>query len=416
MLNQKIAILLFFCFCNSVSGFSQSANDTLVSNDKLKLLQTYNAQANELYNSFKNGPAFEQLQNYSVLKEKIFNEQKEAELKITDEKFKAELAARQKELATIQTSVASLKQENDSLEKEKQKLTRNTFIYFIVLIGAMAAFLFTRRKLATQSEQAAAISVIQLERTTRLSDISVAVNKGYADLVFAFKSVIDLAVKSIPQVSKLKSVATNQKKNFIELNHIEESMKRVEVAAEKTVASIVGIDQSGEEVSEEKMTTNLNQLITEVFDLSYNWIKTIDENFECGTVKDLEKILPEISIMPQSIRIALFHFFNNAFYSVYEKKKIAGKGYEPKVSVSTRKLPRFVQIRIKDNGSGIDDKVIPKIYQPFFSLKSPSIANGLGLTKGSEIIKKRHGGEIIIESEARNGTDFIIRFPINNPM
>jgi signal transduction histidine kinase len=133
-------------------------------------------------------------------------------------------------------------------------------------------------------------------------------------------------------------------------------------------------------------------------------------------VKDLEKILPEISIVPAAIRTALFQFFNNAFYSVYQKKKVSGKDYEPKISVTSRKLPRFVQVRIKDNGSGIEDKILPRIYDPFFTTKPPEEANGLGLTQAAEIIKKKHGGEIIIESEPGKGTDFIVRFPLNTIM
>jgi len=214
----------------------------------------------------------------------------------------------------------------------------------------------------------------------------------------------------------LKSISVNQKKNIDDFQKLEESLNRIHVESEKAVSSINAIEHSLGEIAEEKAITNLNILINEVCDLSYHWIKSVDESFDCSVTRDLEKILPEISVMPLTIRTALFHFFNNAFYSVYEKKKTAGKNYEPKISVTSRKLPRFVQVRIKDNGSGINEKILSKIYDPFFTTKSPDVANGLGLTAALEIIKRKHGGEIIIESETEKGTDFIIRFPINTPM
>ncbi|MEO5571178.1 MAG: ATP-binding protein [Bacteroidia bacterium] len=415
MFDKKVIFFIFSLVFIAFSGFSQTMIDSAVT-DSPKSLKGYQQQANELYNAFKNGPAFEVLQKYGDLKEKELNKEKAAELEQLESKFKTDYSRLQQQLAVTQQSVNSLKKENDSLEKEKQKMTRNTILFFVIFISVLIAILTTRRRMAKKAQTLAGVSTVQLERTITLSETSDALHTIHADLKFEFSSVFDLSLKSIPVISKLRTVTINQKKNPEEFQKLEENFKHIIADAENAVSSLAAIEQTHGEVIEEKIMTNLNTLISGVFDLSYHWIKSTDASFECEKVKDLEKILPEISIMPVAIRTALFHFFNNAFHSVYEKKKNSGKNYVPKISVTTRKLPRFVQVRIKDNGLGIADKVLSKIYAPFFTTKPAAEANGLGLTQCADIIKKKHSGEIIIESEPGKGTDFIIRFPLNTIM
>jgi histidine kinase/DNA gyrase B/HSP90-like ATPase len=415
MFNRKIAFVILLPVFIAARGFTQTVNDS-TGNDNQKQLKEYQDQSAELYNSFKNGPAFEVLQKYGDLKIKEFNKQKSEELKRLESKFNTDYSGKQQELSATKQSIITLKKENDSLEKEKQKLTRNTILFFVVLISLLAGILISRMKLAKKAEDLSLASGIQLNRTLKLAEVSDKVRKMYPDLTFGFRSVFELSSKSIPVISKLKSIAINQKKSVDNFQKLEEPMNHIHADSENAVSTISAIEQPQPEITGEKIISNLNSLINEVFDLSFHWIKSFDESFDCNKVKDLEKILPEISIMPAAIRTALFHFFNNAFYSIYQKKKSSGKNYEPKISVTSRKLPRFVQVRIKDNGSGIEDKILPRIYDPFFTTKPPEEANGLGLTQAAEIIKKKHGGEIIIESEPGKGTDFIIRFPLNTLM
>ncbi|MBL0342063.1 MAG: ATP-binding protein [Bacteroidetes bacterium] len=124
----------------------------------------------------------------------------------------------------------------------------------------------------------------------------------------------------------------------------------------------------------------------------------------------MEKILPKIDIIPDAIRIVVFNLLLNAFESVHEKKSKAPKGYQPKVTISTRKLPRFIQIRIKDNGTGISEKDTKQLLQAFYTNKKSEKNSGLGLSESARIINVAHKGELLIESDPGNGSDFIIRF------
>src|SRR5204862_3800107 len=102
---------------------------------------------------------------------------------------------------------------------------------------------------------------------------------------------------------------------------------------------------------------------------------------------------------------------NNAFYAVDEKKKRVGNGYEPTISVSTKRNNGKVEIRVSDNGNGIPQKVLDKIFQPFFTTKPTGQGTGLGLSLSYDIVKA-HGGGLKVESKEGQGSEFIIVLPV----
>jgi two-component system, NtrC family, sensor kinase len=106
----------------------------------------------------------------------------------------------------------------------------------------------------------------------------------------------------------------------------------------------------------------------------------------------------------------LLNLYNNAFYSVSEKKKQQPEGYEPTVSVSTQRMGGMVEIRVKDNGNGMPQKVVDKIFQPFFTTKPPGEGTGLGLSLSYDIVKA-HRGEIKVGTKEGQGTEFMIQLP-----
>ena len=107
---------------------------------------------------------------------------------------------------------------------------------------------------------------------------------------------------------------------------------------------------------------------------------------------------------------AFIELIHNAFYAVMEKKKQQGKSYEPTVSVITKKIDGKIEMNIIDNGIGIPQKVLDKIFQPFFTTKPTGQGTGLGLSLSYDIIKA-HGGEIKVETKEGEYTEFIILLP-----
>ena len=127
------------------------------------------------------------------------------------------------------------------------------------------------------------------------------------------------------------------------------------------------------------------------------------------------KRLEKINVIPQDIGRVILNLINNAFYVVNEKKTLrqaqGDNSYEPTVSVSTKKVNDKVEITVKDNGNGIPQKVLDKIFQPFFTTKPTGQGTGLGLSLSYDIVKA-HGGEIKVETKEGEGTEFIIQLPV----
>jgi len=133
---------------------------------------------------------------------------------------------------------------------------------------------------------------------------------------------------------------------------------------------------------------------------------------------DFDESVQDVSVIPQEIGRVLLNLFNNAFYAVSEKRKVESEKlngessrFEPTVSVSTKKMEGKVQICVKDNGSGIPQNIIDKIFQPFFTTKPTGEGTGLGLSLSYDIIKA-HGGELKVETGTGEGTEFIILLPL----
>jgi len=127
---------------------------------------------------------------------------------------------------------------------------------------------------------------------------------------------------------------------------------------------------------------------------------------------DFDESIGKLNIIPQDIGRVILNLINNAFYAIDEKKKQIGDGYEPIVSVSTKKNNGKVEIRVKDNGNGIPQKVLDKIFQPFFTTKPTGEGTGLGLSLSYDIVKA-HGGELKVETKEGEGCEFIIQLRTN---
>ena len=145
--------------------------------------------------------------------------------------------------------------------------------------------------------------------------------------------------------------------------------------------------------------------------LSYHGLRAKDKDFNAEMKTDFDGSINKINIIPQDIGRVLLNLFNNAFYAVNEQKSRNLISYEPAVSVSTKKINDKIEIRVKDNGNGIPQKIVDKIFQPFFTTKPTGQGTGLGLSLSYDIVKA-HGGEIKVETREGEGSEFIIQLPI----
>ncbi|MBD0287719.1 MAG: hypothetical protein ICV79_20190, partial [Flavisolibacter sp.] len=145
--------------------------------------------------------------------------------------------------------------------------------------------------------------------------------------------------------------------------------------------------------------------------LAYHGMRARDKNFQAIVVTDFDNTIEKINAVPQDIGRVLLNLFNNAFYAVLEKKKQYNGAFEPTVWVNTGKNDGKIEISVRDNGTGIPQKLVDKIFQPFFTTKPTGEGTGLGLSLSYDIITKGHGGEIKVDTKEGEYAEFIIQLP-----
>jgi signal transduction histidine kinase len=130
--------------------------------------------------------------------------------------------------------------------------------------------------------------------------------------------------------------------------------------------------------------------------------------------RDLDPSAGMADVFPQEITRVLLNLISNGFYATTKRKAEVGDGFEPMLSAATRNLGDKVEIRIRDNGTGIPEDVKEKIFNPFFTTKPSGEGTGLGLSMSHDIIVKQHGGSIDVETESGLFTEFTIVLPRTN--
>ena len=215
----------------------------------------------------------------------------------------------------------------------------------------------------------------------------------------------------------IEELALERKKENPDLKHEEELMNDIKTNEDKIsfhgrradgiVKSMLQHSRIG---SGKKELTDINALADEYLRLSYHGLRAKDKLFNAAIVTDYDASLGQVNCITQDMGRVFLNLYNNAFYVVNEKKKQLSEDYEPTVAVSTKKLDGWVEIKVKDNGNGITDKVKGKIFQPFFTTKPTGQGTGLGLSLAYDIVKA-HGGEIRVDTREGEFTEFVIRIP-----
>ena len=193
-------------------------------------------------------------------------------------------------------------------------------------------------------------------------------------------------------------------------NDVIQNLEKINHHGKRADAIVKGMVQHSQTSTGKKEPTNINSLADEYMRLSFHGLRAKDKSFNADFKTDFDEGIGSINIIPQDIGRVLLNLYNNAFYAVNENKKQQGENYEPTVSVSTKRINDKVEIKVKDNGNGISQKIVDKIFQPFFTTKPTGQGTGLGLSLSYDIVKA-HGGEIKVESIEGEGTEFNIMIP-----
>ena len=195
------------------------------------------------------------------------------------------------------------------------------------------------------------------------------------------------------------------------LNDIKDNSEKINHHGKRADAIVKGMLQHSRASTGKKEPTDINALADEYLRLSFHGMRAKDKSFNAEIKTDFDASIGKINVVPQDIGRVLINLFNNAFYAIGERRKVEGERYVPAVTVITQKLNDKIEIKVADNGTGIPQKVVDKIFQPFFTTKPTGQGTGLGLSLSYDIIKA-HGGEIKVESKEGEGSEFIILLPL----
>jgi signal transduction histidine kinase len=191
------------------------------------------------------------------------------------------------------------------------------------------------------------------------------------------------------------------------LDNIKENEERILFHGQRADAIVKSMLQHSRTSTGIKEPTDINALVDEYLRLAYHGLRAKDKSFNATMKTDYDESIASINIIPQDIGRVILNLITNAFYAVTEKKKQNDDGYEPTVSVSTKKISDKVFVSVRDNGNGIPQKVLDKIFQPFFTTKPTGQGTGLGLSLSYDIIKA-HGGELKVDTREGECAEFII--------
>ncbi len=175
---------------------------------------------------------------------------------------------------------------------------------------------------------------------------------------------------------------------------------------------VKGMLQHSRSSTGQKEPTDINALLDEFLRLTYHGLKAKDRTFNPSLKTEYDKEIGKVDVIPQDLGRVILNLITNALYAVNDKYKTNPAGYQPTVTVISRKEDTKVILIIKDNGNGIPEKVMDKIFQPFFTTKPSGEGTGLGLSLSYDIVKA-HGGELKVETKEGEGSSFIIELPVS---
>lgn len=253
--------------------------------------------------------------------------------------------------------------------------------------------------------------LIQSEKMASLGELTAGIAHEIQNPLNFVNNFSDVNKELIVEMKQ--ELSAGNLENATELaNDIAENEEKIIYHGKRADAIVKSMLQHSRSSTNKKEPTDINALADEYLRLAYHGLRAKDKTFNASMKTDLDSSLGKIEVIPQDLGRVILNLITNAFYAVTEKKTLrqaqGDKTFEPTVTVSTRKSGNKVEIRVSDNGNGIPQHIVDKIFQPFFTTKPAGQGTGLGLSMSYDIVTKAHGGELKVETHEGQGTTFII--------
>jgi len=303
------------------------------------------------------------------------------------------MKTREKLMSPTTSPASSLEQENLTLMKKVEELSA--------------------------SLQATQIQLLQAEKMATLGQLTAGIAhelKNPLNFVNNFSELsLELTGEVSEEIDRLSGTIDPKDASYLKdiLSDIESNLKKINEHGKRADSIIRGILLQSHGKSGEKLPTDLNALLAEYVALGYHGLRASDNTFNIKIETDYDLAVGLVSIVPQDMSRVFLNLINNACYSTVQKKIDLKESYSPVLKVITQKTTDKITIRIWDNGNGIPQAILDRIFNPFFTTKPAGSGTGLGLSISYDIVVHEHNGEITANSSEGEYAEFIITLPLS---
>ncbi len=347
--------------------------------------------------------------------------------------------SKDKEVALLEVQNEQKKLDQAQLERQAQREYRNRIRTYSLLSGLGVLLLFSgilyrnnRKKKRTntllkqqkeKTEQAlhelkvTQAQLVQKEKMASLGELTAGIAHEIQNPLNFVNNFSDVNTELVVELKE--ALSSGNKVEAISIaGYIQDNEQKINLHGKRADAIVKGMLQHARSFTGRKQLTVVNALAEEYLRLAYHGIKAQDKDFTCTLITTYDQNLEKVEVVPQELGRVLLNLFNNAFYAVQQKQKqrqvqvgFDEAVYKPIVNVSTSQQEDRVEIRMRDNGTGMPKSVESKVFHPFFTTKPSGQGTGLGLSIFYDIITKGHGGEMRVASEEGEWAEFTISIP-----
>ncbi len=261
--------------------------------------------------------------------------------------------------------------------------------------------------------KAAQDQLVQAEKMAFLGELTAGIAHELQNPLNFVKNFAEVSTDLLDDISEERGSAARDAALEQEiLAGLKQNLQKISQHGQRASSIIRGMLEHSRTGTGPRVPSNLNALIDESLGLAYQGLQAKEKDFVAQLATTYAPALPLVPVVPQDLGRVLINLFTNAFYAVRQRQRQhPDAAYQPAVAVSTRAVPGGVEIRIRDNGTGMPGHVRARIFQPFFTTKPVGEGTGLGLSLAHDIVTTGHGGTLTVSSEEGTGTEFIVGLP-----
>jgi signal transduction histidine kinase len=257
--------------------------------------------------------------------------------------------------------------------------------------------------------------LVQTEKLASLGQLTAGIAheiKNPLNFVNNFSALSAELIDELNDVLKPAALDDKMREEIDELTHmLKGNLEKVVQHGKRADSIVKNMLLHSREGSGEHRPADINAIVEESLNLAYHGARAEKSGFNITLQRDFDPGAGMIDLYPQEITRVFLNLISNGFYAAAKRKEAGEESFEPKLIATTKNLGNKVEIRIRDNGTGIPLEVKEKMFNPFFTTKPAGEGTGLGLSMSHDIVVKQHGGKIDVDTEPGAFTEFIITLP-----